>query len=255
MSYKVQSNEPIAITWFGDPHVDDNGCNWPLLKRDCDIVANTPGMYGANIGDSHNNWVGRLVKKYIDQEATLNEAYQMIDWLFHESGVNWLLILLGNHDEWNDGARILNGMNAYNVPMVDWRAQFQLEFPNGMNCKIDAAHDHKGHSQWNKLHGQGKAALMGGQAHLYVAGHRHCWALGQDECPDSGRVYWLARCRGYKYIDDYADRLGFPNQEFGASIVSVIDPNAETPTEFITCFADVQQGADYLQWRRKKNGY
>ena len=51
---------PLAISFWGDPHVDDNGCNWPRLREDLDTINNTEGMYAASLGDASNNWVGRL---------------------------------------------------------------------------------------------------------------------------------------------------------------------------------------------------
>src|SRR5882757_118891 len=32
MEIKIKSNKPIGITFMGDPHIDNNGCNWPLLR-------------------------------------------------------------------------------------------------------------------------------------------------------------------------------------------------------------------------------
>lgn len=250
-SFNVRDNKPIAICWFGDPHVDDNGCNWPLLKKHCKIVAETPGMYGANIGDSTNNWTFRLMKEYANQDTSLETADRLIEWFFRDSGIKWLIMLLGNHDMWNDGGRFIKKLCENICTMVDWRAQFKLVFPNGRECLIDAAHDHKGHSQWNALHGQQKASAMGGVAHLYIAGHRHNWALAQNECSETGRIYHLARVRGYKYIDHYATVNGFGSQNHGASIVTVIDPNADD-MNFIRCFADVQEGADFLTYLRQK---
>lgn len=249
--FKVNSDLPIGICWFGDPHVDDNGCNWPLLKEHCDIVANTDGMYGANIGDSHNNWVGRLMKEYANQDTSIATAYKLIEWFFKDSGIDWLIMLTGNHDAWNDDARYLKSLCKNICPMVDWRAQFKLVFKNGKECLIDAAHDHKGNSQWNSLHGQQKASSMGGNAHLYIAGHRHNWALAHNECPETGRVYHLARARGYKHIDEYAVTCGFGNQSHGSSIVSIIDPRADD-LNLVRCFADVKEGANYLSYLRNK---
>lgn len=247
--FLVNTTAPIGICWFGDPHVDDNGCNWPQLREDCDIVAKTPGMYGANIGDSTNNWVGRLMKEYANQDTSISTAFKLIDWFFKDSGIDWLLMLTGNHDAWGDDARYLKALCQNICPMIDWRAQIKLVFPNGRECLIDAAHDHKGHSQWNALHGQQKASSMGGIAHLYVAGHRHNWALAQNECSETGRVYHLARARGYKFIDGYARVNGFGEQQHGASVVSVIDPTA-SDLNFVRCFADVREGAAYLTYLR-----
>lgn len=251
MTFNINTDRPIGLCWFGDPHLDDDGCNWPLLKEHIELCKNTPGMFGVNIGDTHNNWVGRLIKEYANQNTSRGTAWKLIEWFFKESGVNWLLWLMGNHDTWNYGAESL-GILAKNVcPMIDWRAQFKLRFSNGREALIDAAHDHTGHSQWNSLHGQQKASSMGGNAHLYIAGHKHNWALAQNECSQTGRIYWLARARGYKFMDDYAEKLGFGSQKYGTSIVSVIDPKAND-VNMIRCFADVKEGADYLNFLRQR---
>ena len=250
MPFKVKTMLPIGICWFGDPHIDDNGCDWNLLSEHIDICKSTEGLYGANIGDTTNNWVGRLARLYAEQDTSERTAQRLTEWFFEESGVNWLIMLQGNHDNFKETAYLKK--IAENVcPMIDWRAQFKLVFPNGRECLIDAAHNHNGHSQWNSLHGQQKAATMNGVANLYIAGHLHNWALAQNECPHTNRVYHLARCRGYKRIDSYAENIGFGNQKFGASIVTVIDPNAND-VNLVRCFADVQEGAEYLTYLRSK---
>jgi hypothetical protein len=252
MAFKVRSNDPIGIVWMGDPHIDDNGCNWPLLREHCDILSKTVGLYAVNIGDTHNNWVGRLMSKYADQDMSRDTAFKLIEWFFNHSGVKWLIMLLGNHDVWNDGARILRKIAENTCQMEDWRAQFKLVFPNGRECLIDAAHDFPGHSQWNPLHGLGKASVMGGRAHIYVAGHRHNWAMSEHECGETGRVYSLLRAKGYKDMDEYATRHGYANQKNGASLVSVIDPTAPD-VAMVTNFTDVKLAAEYLTYLRGRN--
>lgn len=251
MQFDVQGDLPIAINWFGDPHIDDDGCNWPALLKHIELCKNTPGMFGANIGDTHNNWVGRLTAQYASQETSRGTAWKLIDWFFKDSGVKWLLILLGNHDAWNFGAETFAHATKNVARMADWRAQIKLRFSNGRECLIDAAHDHSGHSQWNSLHGQQKASVMGGVAHVYIAGHKHNWALASNECPHTHRIYHLARARGYKHIDHYGENLGFGSQKYGSSIVTVIDPRADD-VNFVRCFADPQEGADYLTFLRDK---
>ena len=58
---KVNDKKPIGIMWFGDPHIDDDGCDWTLLSKHIELCKQ-PGVYGVNIGDTTNNWAGRLVK-------------------------------------------------------------------------------------------------------------------------------------------------------------------------------------------------
>lgn len=249
---KATSNDPIGICWFGDPHLDSNGCNIPALRRDVDIVASTPGMVGANIGDSHDNWVGRLIKLYANASVTRREAIQLIEWFLRRSGIEWQLVLIGNHDEWNFGSELLGQITKNVVPLFDWQAQIRLTFPNGRELPIWAAHDFKGNSQWNPLHAPMKVQQLTGLASLYICGHKHNWAIYQSEDPHRGGAFWACRAKGYKTMDDYAEKLGHGAQEHGASIVSVIDPGARHSEGFLRCFADVEDGADYLTWLRQK---
>lgn len=133
---RVKSNAPLAICWFGDPHIDDDGCDIVSLRRDAEIVADTPGMVGANIGDTTNNWVGRLVAKYEGQHATRSEARQLARWFLLGAGIEWLFVLLGNHDAWRDGAELLQEMCRDLIPLHDWQARIVLQFPNGLEVSI-----------------------------------------------------------------------------------------------------------------------
>ena len=255
MRYKLHANEPIGICWVGDPHVDSNGCNWTLLREHCRILKDTPGLFGASIGDHSDNWVGRLTRLYSHSEQSRATAIRLIEWLIRDSGVNWMLLLRGNHDMWTNEKRDdpLHWLaHPMGIPVEDWSAKIVLEFPNGREAKIHASHNFKGHSMWNSLHGLQKSAHMKEEAHLYVAGHTHNWALHQEESASRDFTYWLARCRGYKFLDDYAELLGHSPQQGGASIVSIFDPDATTDSGFVQCFADVDQGARYLSWLRKK---
>src|SRR5687767_14698814 len=53
---KVNETKPYGVLLFGDPHLDDDGANIPLLKRHL-AIASRPGVYCLNIGDTTNNWV------------------------------------------------------------------------------------------------------------------------------------------------------------------------------------------------------
>lgn len=251
MKFKVNSNLPIGLAYIGDPHMDDDGCNWELLQRDIGIMKNTEGLFGVGAGDYHNNWVGRLQALYAGQETSKDRAWELIKWFFQDSGINWLLALVGNHDAWNDGSRMLAQVAQHVCPVIDWRAQFSLQFPNKRECLIDAAHNFKGTSIWNNMHGLLRAARLGGSAHLYLAGDHHCWGLAQGECEETHRVYSLARARGYKFVDSYARQSGFGSQNHAATVVAIINPQAKSDVSFVKCFADLEDGAEYLKYLRK----
>ncbi len=249
---KVNVKGPVGLAFMGDPHVDDDGCNWPLLDEHCRLLReNADYCFAVNIGDTENNWIGRLISKYADQETSKKTAHALTKWLLLESGVNWLCWLMGNHDMWGELTTIMREMNIKKVPMEDWDARFRLTFPNKQECRVFAAHNFEGHSMWNTLHGPMRAARTKSVAHLYVCGHHHNWALHQEELASREFTAWAVRTRGYKFIDHYAEVHGHMPQREGATILAVIDPDASCPSQFVQCFADLEHGIDYLKFKRR----
>jgi UDP-2,3-diacylglucosamine pyrophosphatase LpxH len=248
---KVNVDGPIGVAFIGDPHVDDDGCNWPLLRQHCELLRDTEKMFAINIGDTQNNWTGRLTKLFAQQETSQKTAIKLAEWLLKDAGIDWLVWLMGNHDMWGELSQIFREMNVEKIPMEDWQARFVLKFPNDRECKIWAAHDFKGHSMWNSLHAPQKAAHMKSEAHIYACGHTHNWAMHQEESASRDFVYWLIRARGYKFIDEYADLLGHFPQKEGATITCIIDPDAKSEAGFVQAFVDLEEACDYLTWKRR----
>ena len=252
---KEPKNGPFGVVWFGDPHLDSNGCNWPALKEHIEITSETPYLYGANVGDTLDNWPknSRLARLLAHSDTSEQTAWKLAKWFLEDSGVSWLLWLMGNHGMFStELPKILREMNTQRIPMEDWGARFILKTEND-EFKIWASHNFPGHSQWNTMHGPLKAAKLHEEADLYVCGHTHNWALHQEESASRQFVYWLVRCRGYKYIDEYATRLGHFPQSIGASIVTIFNPGAPLGQRAV-CFPDVRQGADYLNYLRSGKG-
>jgi hypothetical protein len=252
MEIKVKSNKPIGLAFVGDPHLDNNGCNWPLLRRDIRVLEDTPGMHALNLGDVTDNWVGRLVRLYADQEMSKKQAWKLAKYFLRDCKIKWMCHLLGNHDQWNDGPYLIKANAAPVVPVEDWGSKFQLVFANGARVRIHAAHDFPGNSIWNAMHGPQKAAMMLEQADIYAAGHKHNWGINQSENANRDFVYHLIRARGYKVIDQYADNLGYASQKYGATITAIIDP-VGVGVNKIRCFADLEEAAEFLSWKRSRS--
>lgn len=238
---------PVAVLWFGDPHIDDNSCHVPLLRHHVNLCATTPGLYGANIGDTTNNWAGRLARLYAEQDTSRATARQLARWLLCEAGVDWLVWIMGNHDAWESGSDILRGMNANGIVMHDWEAKLAFRFPGGRELRVHAAHDFPGHSQWNIGHGPGKAARMSSDADLYVCGHKHDWTIQQFEIAGRNRVPTIIRARGYKWFDHYAKLHGFQSSQSGAGILTIFNPAAADPAGRVMAFSDVDAGVTVLK--------
>ena len=251
---KMPDNKPFALAFMGDPNIDNPGCNWPLLRDHLELFRND-GIYCVNIGDTTDNWIGRLMRLYAQSSITKQQSYKLIEWLVLDSGVDWLIWLIGNHDAWGDGAAILKAMvnKPRRILVEDWGAQFQLECPNKESFRIWATHNFPGSSIWNTLHGPQRAAHTKAEADVYVCGHFHNWGLHQEESASRSFTYWLARARGYKWYDDHAHVLGHEPQQEGATILAVFDPNSENQSSRVTCWADPFAGADYLEFLRAKH--
>ncbi len=243
----VKDKKPIGLLWFGDPHLDDNGCNWPLLEKHVALCVNTPGLYGANIGDTTNNWAGRLARLYADQDTSRRTAHRLAKWFLVDSGVPWLVWLMGNHDLWGDGAALLRAMNTQAVAMHDWEARFRLCFPGGQEIRVHAAHNFKGYSDWNIGHGPLKASYKSSDADLYACGHLHDWCVQQFEMAGRGRVPTLIRVRGYKWLDHYARQNGYDSSQSGAAIMTIFNPAAKDPAGRIMAFSDIEAGVAVLR--------
>lgn len=253
---KVRDDKAIGLLWFGDPHLDDPGCDIKLIRRYATLCRDTEGLYGANIGDSSNNWAGRLAALYAKQDASQKTARRLVEWFMLNSGIQWALWLLGNHDTWGDGADILALMAAKHktqkIVCHDWEARFVLQFKNGCEIRVNAAHDFPGQSMWNPLHGTVKAAKFGDRIDLLVCGHKHNWAISQWEMAAQGNIPLMIRVKGFKTYDNYAQRLGHYEQKEGAAILTVIDPNATSKAGRVQAFADVEAGVDFLKWLRSR---
>jgi hypothetical protein len=256
-TFTLRESGPFALAFVGDPHMDDNGCNWKSLSHHVQLLRETPGLYGIGMGDYSNNWIGKLTQLYANQETTQSDAWRLAEWFFRQtkpSGQSiWFMLLKGNHDLWSEkkgGGDPLDWMCRGDAMLEAWRCKFEVRCGD-LSWRVDAAHDHKGHSMWNTLHGPQKEAMMGEAADFYVSGDKHNWAyLTQEDQRRPGRVYHLARCRGYKHHDSYASQLGFGDQQYGGSIIAVFDTR-KGDANSVTMFSDMDQAVEFLAFLRR----
>jgi hypothetical protein len=255
---KIKS-DIFGLAVVGDPHLGTH-CHVDLLRSDVETMAEMneadPGSIGAcQIGDTVNNWSQRLIHLYADEDISRSTERRLARWFLLDkesggAGVPWCVWLHGNHDTMHsEFATYLKTINVAQIPMMDWRAKFKLVLPSA-EIKVDAAHNHKGTSIYNPLHGQKRASLWDEDADLYVAGHHHTWAISQEEHA-GGRVVTMGRARGYKHHDDFALHHGFNEERFGASLLFVCDGTAPANSR-IKPFSDLNEGVEFLKWKRSR---
>ncbi len=249
----VNLDGPIAISHFGDPHLDDPGTNILRIEQDLEIVKKTVGMFGANVGDVQNNWIGRLSSIYEDQTLTKVETWKLVEWFIKK--IQWLYLVGGNHDAWsgnNDPLYWISKQN--NCKLHYYGVRLNLNFPNGREVRINARHDFKGFSQYNPAHGPMKAIQLGWRDHILTCGHTHQAGMGVLSHPDISQriISWAIRVPSYKILDNYAHEIGAVGNFVSPCCTTIIDPYAEKEEGLVTVIWDLETAADFLTFKRKK---
>jgi len=243
------ASEPIGIVAVGDPHADDDGCDWPELLRVVRTVGATPGMYGWNVGDVTNNWIGRLVRLWAHQSSTEDDADRLAAWLMRS--MPWLMLVLGNHDRWQS-ASVQAAAKAAGVHHVARHlGRIEFAFPNGASVRVEGRHTYKGSSIYNPTHGLARGALWDQWGDVYIAGHHH-EASTQRVFRQDGRLVTLVKARGFKRYDDYAAEHQFADVPHGHAPTVIIDPTARSVTGRVQVIEDIEDAADLLTWMRRR---
>ena len=252
VTIKVKLEGPIGLCFFGDPHIDDDGCDIFQLERDVKLVSDTEGLLGANVGDLQNNWIGRLSGLYGNQSTSALEAWVLVEWLV--KAVPWLYIARGNHDVWSGAGDPLRWLTkASGVLTKAHGVRIALMHPNGKVVRNNCRHDFPGHSMWNPVHSPNKAFMMGWKDHLLTCGHKHNSGHAILKEPMTGLIAHCVRLAGYKKMDEYADKLGLPDGNVSGGNVVVIDPRFEDhDPRLLTWFPSTEVGADFLTYLRGK---
>jgi hypothetical protein len=251
----VNIEGPIGLLIFGDPHLGSPLTNWTKLLRDMDLVKNTPGLFGVNLGDVGDNWAGKLAHLWADNEMSHRTEQRLVRWFLRD--IDWLLWLRGNHCFWTGPGDPTPWLaEQEDVIAADWSQRIELVFPRGRPCRIGAYHGARGSSMWNSVHGAVKQIRLGARDHLVVAGHTHRGQmLGPIEDDNTGEWSWALNVGSYKDLaDGFSKRIGGEGQNAYPSALVIIDPEAPAEEDFIRLRFPVA-GAAELTWLREQHAH
>lgn len=132
-------------------------------------------------------------------------------------------------------------------------ARIALRFPNGMEVRVNARHDHSGSSIWNPAHGPMKAAIMGTRDHIYVAGHKHESAYSVLKDAITGITMHAVKVASYKVYDRYAKDRGFRDNALSPCVLTTINPDLPPDhPDLVKVWWEPEEGADYLSFLRRR---
>ena len=249
---KVKLGGAIGLLHFGDPHVDDDGCDIGAIERHTALVNKTEGLFACNVGDTTNNWCGRLASLYADQSTSAAQAWKIAEWFVGRC--DWLYMIAGNHDLWSGSGDPLKWIaKQQNSLYKSSEARIALRFPNGMEVRVNARHDHSGSSIWNPAHGPMKAAIMGTRDHIYVAGHKHESAYSVLKDAITGITMHAVKVASYKVYDRYAKDRGFRDNALSPCVLTTINPDLPPDhPDLVKVWWEPEEGADYLSFLRRR---
>lgn len=252
ISVNVRLRGPIGILHFGDPHVDDDGTDIAALERHTDICRLNEGMFAANVGDTTNNWTGRLARLYGEQSTSASQAWKLAEWFIRRC--DWLYMIAGNHDAWSGSGDPIKWIARQQGSLYkSSEARLELNFPCGRKVRVNARHDFAGSSLWNPAHGPMKAAMLGTRDHIYVAGHKHESAYSVLKDPQNGIAMHAIKVASYKVYDRYAKEKGFRDNALSPCAVTVINPSLpEQHPDMVKVFWEPECAAEYLKWLRSR---
>lgn len=252
IAVKVKVPGPIGILHFGDPHVDDDGTDIGLLEHHKKLCMTVEGLFGANVGDVSNNWIGRLARLYAEQSTSAPQAWRLVEWLLKD--LKLLYLIGGNHDGWSGAGDPLKWITRQTESIYQSsEVRIGLNMPNGCVIRINARHDFGGSSMWNPAHGPMKAVFHGVRDHIAICGHKHKSGYGIIKDPDTGIACHAIQVASYKLYDRYAREHNFRDQTLSPCAVTIIDPDLpQTHPDLVKVFWDADAGVDYLKYKRRK---
>lgn len=248
----VKEDGPIGILHFGDPHVDDDGTDIEALERHARLVRKTPGLFAVNVGDTTNNWCGRLARLYAEQSTSAAEAWELAKWFV--GLCPWLYMIGGNHDLWSGAGDPMKWIAQQNNALYkSSEARIELRFPSKRTVRVNARHDFAGHSQYNVAHGSTKALMFGLRDHIAIAGHKHESGYNVLKDQTTGITMHSIKVASYKIFDRYAKEKGFRDHTVSPCVVTTINPGLpETHPDMIKVWWDPEEAAQFLTWQRKR---
>ncbi len=248
-------SDPFALLVLGDPHVDNDGCDWSRLFADVRRAQKEEGVLAACVGDMQDNWIGRLARMYAESTIKASDGWRLSKWLLES--LQWVAIVGGNHDSWAHSAGVdplgwiakEAGVKCYAPDEL--RITFEWsDAPDLEPVVWILRHDFRGRSWFHPTHGAHKEAMLDGRAHIFTAGHIHQWGQLTTEQRHK-RVTHAIRVRGYKRCDAYAVEKGFYEQQYGEACLIVIDPKCDGAGR-ISVHWNLEAGYDRLRLLRSR---
>lgn len=246
---------PVFILgMFGDPHLDNPGCDLDLFEEELERLDPSQNVYGICIGDVFDNWVRALA--HAGQQST--DPYAA--WIVYEDMMArhpFLALILGNHDLWNTGtaSALVEACRGWGVICRRSGGRFIFNTGAGEPISVAARHIWQGNSIYSEAHPLKRAAMTGiTDDDVLVGGHFHKGEVREHVRPHDGRVSKLVMLDTFKVYDDYANDRGFLSAKRHPVVWLVCDTREpKTSQRRVLTFYDFDDAQAMYRSKKAKN--
>jgi transposase-like protein len=244
------SPEPYRLKVFGDPHLDNDGCNYELFEQHWLEMSVEGRVYGLCVGDWFDNWTRALAHLYQDHSTPPTDAWVCLEHLMEERAEALIAACSGNHDDWSTGPGVdpvdlLMKRHGVLYRQGAIRVGVHHEGCDPMFWSI--RHKWRGRSMYSAAHWAASHINVMWRDDLMIGGHTHQDDYRIVEGADGLRCTAI-QVSAFKELDSFADTHGFTGQKISPVWDLVIDPRRpRTDPDRIKVFWSSDAAQSYLE--------
>lgn len=219
---------PILIVFAGDQHFGNAGTDVERAFREAELIRSTPGAYAWLMGDICDNYiVGKLQAVRFASRSSVPDEWLLSRKYLETLGDKIIAVNSGNHPGWTE---MLTGIDydreiTPEGPLYDTDEITATVRVGRGSVVIRARHKWKGNSIYNPTHGMERAARFDTPNVDILAGaHTHPGAMVREFNLD-GKPRLAVQSSAYKFIDGYAKREGFTQNDWSTAAAVLIHDN------------------------------
>lgn len=240
---------PIGIAFVSDIHAGGTGVRYDLLRRDLELIRDTPGLYAVCLGDVIDNYKPQAKSgsgMYGALFPSPKEQIMYVTLRLRWARGKWLALCGGNHDAW-DGKWA--GIDRLPALAADLDCPYLTEAGGTLRVTVGEQtytlalkHQHVGQSRLNTTNSHRRLFdefPAWDNADVLAMGHTHAPEVQQTR--RKGRQVAYIRAGTYKTRDSWSENLGF-EPAYGVPLVVLY------PTERKLIAFDGEHFTDGVRW-------
>ncbi len=250
---EIPDKRPVALALLSDIHIGNEHTDYHAARKDAETIRDTPGMYAALLGDTVDNWIGKLERISRAQPVTHAEEMALLRHWLKILSPKLIACVSGNHDN-----------RTHEIAGIDLLAEFLRDESNLLydadeltfslqlaagSLKIACRHKWPGHSIYNVTHGIERAAKFNGDDwDIGIGGHTHRGTFFRWFA-DGIRTCVAVQLGTYEFSSKFARQCGFgrPPLEHRGCGALIIWPDGH-----MEAMRSVQDAAGFITYLRNR---